>query len=114
MGLVMTTVHYSKKVSGYNQHQFIYVCIDFIVSRVNWLRARARHQRWEEEIEIVKHEMIWTQLWFEHQQQVWERRRRDAAKSMSPGHEVYAAKQVWVWTQFWEDARKSFADVHNE
>jgi hypothetical protein len=80
--------------------------------RVNWLRAKARHQRWEEEIEIVKHEMIWTQLWFDHQRQVWDRREKDAILSMRKGHEVYAAKQVWVWSQFLDDAKKSFAVKH--
>jgi hypothetical protein len=83
--------------------------IYFTVSRVNWLRARARYQRWKEEIEILKHEMIWTELWFEHQREVWERREHDAMKSRQNGHQAYAAKQVWVWTQFLEDAKKSFA-----
>jgi hypothetical protein len=82
-----------------------------LVTRVNWLRAKARHQRWVEEIEIVKHEMSWTQLWFDHQRKVWEIRQRVAAASMQHGHEAYAAKQVWVWTQFLDDANKSFAPI---
>jgi hypothetical protein len=82
------------------------------VTRVNWLRARARHQRWKEEIEIVKHEMIWTQLWLNHQKQAWEKRQEDARLLLDhQGHQIYAAKQVWVWSQFGDDAKKAFADI---
>ena len=36
------------------------------VYRVNWLRAKARFDRWDEEDEIVRSEMRWTLLYFEH------------------------------------------------
>jgi hypothetical protein len=85
--------------------------IYFTVTRINWLRARARHQRWKEEIQIVKHEMIWTQLWFGHQVEMWEKRRSHALFSMSKGHDTYAAKQIWVWNQFLDDAKKSFSYI---
>jgi hypothetical protein len=75
------------------------------------LRAKARHQRWKEEITILENEMIWTQLWFQHQIQVWQERQNMAAGSLTDGHKVYAAKQVWVWKTFLEDARKSFQSV---
>jgi hypothetical protein len=75
------------------------------------LRAKARHQRWKEEITIVENEMIWTQLWFQHQIEVWENRQKLAVESLSDGHKVYAAKQVWVWRTFLEDARLSFQSV---
>jgi hypothetical protein len=81
------------------------------VQRVNWLRAKARNQRWEEEITIVTNEMCWTQLWFQNQVDVWEERRRVALLHSSQGHQVYAAKQVWVWIQFLEDAKKAFIDL---
>ena len=78
---------------------------------MNWLRAKARNQRWKEEIIILQNEMIWTQLWFQHQVQVWEERKRFAAESLSDGHKVYAAKQIWVWKTFLDDARHSFWSV---
>jgi hypothetical protein len=79
------------------------------VQRVNWLRAKARHQRWKEEIQILQNEMTWTQLWFQNQMVVWEERKQVATASLSDGHRVYAAKQVWVWKSFLDDAsiRKS-------
>jgi hypothetical protein len=55
--------------------------------------------------------MIWTKLWFHHQVQVWEERRCAASLSMSQGHQVYAAKQVWVWRRFLDDATTSFIDL---
>ena len=82
-----------------------------LVRRVNWLRARARHQRWKEEITILENEMTWTELWFQHQIEVWDERKQVASVSLSDGHKVYAAKQVWVWKSFLDDAKKSFMDV---
>jgi hypothetical protein len=75
------------------------------------LRAKARHQRWKEEITILENEMIWTQLWFQHQMQGWQDRHQVAADSLSEGHKVYAAKQVWVWKTFLDDAEMSFKSV---
>jgi hypothetical protein len=81
------------------------------VTRVNWLRAKARHKRWEEEVVILKHEMIWTQRWFEHQKQTWERRMVDAKMALRMGHHAYAAKQVRIWSRFGENARKELESV---
>jgi len=76
------------------------------VNRVNWLRAKARSKRWEEEVLILRHEMVWTQLWFEHHKKKWEKRMEVADKASRAGHHAYAAKQARVWSQFWGDARK--------
>jgi hypothetical protein len=75
------------------------------------MRAKARHQRWKEEITILENEMIWTMLWFQHQIQLWEERKTLAAEFLSDGHKVYAAKQIWDWKTFWDDARCSFQSV---
>jgi hypothetical protein len=78
------------------------------VTRVNWLRAKAHYKQWEEEVLILKHEMIWTQKWFEHQKQKWEGRMGDAKMSSRMGHHAYAAKQVRIWSRFGEHARTEF------
>jgi hypothetical protein len=70
-----------------------------------WLRAKARHERWKEEVMIVENEMTWIKLWFEHQIQVWEDRKK---RSTSSGHRVFAAKQVGMWRTFLSDACESF------
>jgi hypothetical protein len=81
------------------------------VTRVNWLRAKARNKRWEEEVLILKHEMIWTQMWFEHHKQKWEKRMVVAKMALRMGHHAYAAKQVRIWSRFWEHARTEFENV---
>jgi hypothetical protein len=80
----------------------------FAVERVMWLRAKARHERWKEEVMIVENEMTGIKLWFEHQIQVWEDRKQ---RSTSSGHRVFAAKQVWVWMTFLSDASKFFTEA---
>jgi hypothetical protein len=77
-----------------------------LVTRVNWLRAKARSKRWEEEVVILKHEMIWTQLWFAHQKRRWEERMETAKLTSKLGHHAYAAKQAGVWSKFWEHAKE--------
>jgi hypothetical protein len=78
------------------------------VTRVNWLRAKARSKRWEEEVLILKHEIIWTKLWFEHQKSKWEERLRMAMLASKLGHQAYAAKQARMWSQFVEDVEMEF------
>ena len=82
-----------------------------LVTRVNWLRAKARCKRWEEEVLILKHEMIWTQLWFGNQKKKWEERMKAAKMASKPGHHAYAAKQASIWSQFQEHARMEFEGI---
>ncbi|KAI5990069.1 hypothetical protein EDC04DRAFT_2588096, partial [Pisolithus marmoratus] len=59
--------------------------------RINWLKARARRDRWKEEVSLVMHEMLWTGLWFEYHKKMWEQR---ALQLTEPGEEAYANKQM--------------------
>ena len=79
-----------------------------LVYRVNWLRAKARYDRWKEELEIVKHEMKWTILWFEHQLKEWMDRLNGSIKEDKPGHIAYAEKQVAMWKTFIKEGERSF------
>lgn len=76
-----------------------------LVYRVNWLKAKARWRRWEEELSLVQHEMGWTVAWFKHQQGEWYRRWNEATK---PGHQAYAYRQMMIWKTFAEDAEDKF------
>jgi len=69
------------------------------------LKAKARCERWEEELFLVRHEMGWTVTWFKHQQEQWYHRWSQAIK---PGHQAYAYRQVQVWKRFAEDAEEKF------
>jgi hypothetical protein len=75
------------------------------VFRVSWLKAKARYDRWNEELRLVEAEMFWTTLWFKHQEREWERRFRQAVE---PGHQSYAAKQQDLWERFKMKAEESF------
>ncbi|KAI6166492.1 hypothetical protein EDD17DRAFT_1752630 [Pisolithus thermaeus] len=73
--------------------------------RINWLKARARRDRWKEEVSLVRHEMLWTCLWFEYHKDMWEKR---ALESTEPRREAYAKKQMGLWNDF---AKKSKEDA---
>jgi hypothetical protein len=79
-----------------------------LVYRVNWLRAKARSDRWSEELKIVKHEMKWTVLWFEHQIKEWQDRLDESLKKNKPGHVAYAEKQAAMWKDFKSEADRGF------
>ncbi|KAI6094077.1 hypothetical protein EV401DRAFT_1896503 [Pisolithus croceorrhizus] len=79
--------------------------------RINWLKARARRDRWKEEVTLVRHEMLWTCLWFEYHKDMWEKR---ALESTKPGKEAYAKKQMGLWNDFAKKARLMFQGMYKE
>jgi hypothetical protein len=79
-----------------------------LVERVNWLRTKARYQRWDEEVELVKSEMTWTLLWFGFQRNKWDERLGRALMAQSPGHQCYAQKQISLWKKFIAYAQEEF------
>jgi hypothetical protein len=85
------------------------VMID-LVTRVNWLRAKARTERWQEEVLILQHEMVWTERWFEHQMNEWGKRMHPNDESKL-GHQAYAAKQASIWKHFRDHAQREFSTV---
>ncbi|KAI6167642.1 hypothetical protein EDD17DRAFT_1750999 [Pisolithus thermaeus] len=73
--------------------------------RINWLKARARRDRWKEEVSLLRCEMLWTFLWFEYHKGMWEKR---APESTEPGKEACAKKQMGLWNDFAKKARLMF------
>ncbi|KAI6120115.1 hypothetical protein EDD16DRAFT_1519066 [Pisolithus croceorrhizus] len=69
--------------------------------------SRARRDRWKEEVSLVRHEMLWTCLWFEYHKDMWEKR---ALQSTEPGKEAYAKKQMGLWNDFAKKARLMFQE----
>lgn len=82
-----------------------------LVYRVNWLRAKARQDRWMEEVEIVKNEMRWTILWFEHQSKEWNDRLKESKKKEQWGHIAYAEKQITMWEKFIKEGERGFRKI---
>ena len=59
------------------------------VYRINWLRARAKKMRWEEEVALIRKEMDWTVAFFLNSAETWKR----LATSSSGGPRCYADKK---------------------
>jgi hypothetical protein len=83
---------------------------EFIVYRVNWLRSKARYERWIEEKKIVSTEMGCTIRDYERRRKKWEGRAEVCAIGGDEmrGHLCYALQQADMWGRFEDDARKKF------
>jgi hypothetical protein len=79
-----------------------------LVYRVNWLRAKARVDRWLEEQILVKHEMNWTIRWFQNQADTWGERSKIEDADLPQGHKAYAIKQLKLWNAFRRKASERF------
>ena len=79
-----------------------------LVYRVNWLRAKARQDRWNEELQIVRHEMKWTTLWFKNQLKEWKDLLKRSVEENKAGHIAYAEKQVAMWKMFMREGERGF------
>lgn len=88
---------------------FAFINLHFAVYRVNWLRAKARVDRWLEEQTLVKHEMYWTILWFRNQGKMWRDRSNSQDENLPPGHRSYAIKQENLWNRFEMKAVERFS-----
>ena len=73
-----------------------------LVYRVNWLRAKARKERWEEEVELVTSEMGWTVNCFEYHMRIWKER---AEVAKGAGQMAYAWKRKSTWEKWAELAK---------
>lgn len=79
--------------------------LNHAVYRVNWLRAKARYDRWIEEDCIVNHEMDWTVDWLKTKKTEWE----DRMNASSAAHlKAYAARQVKQWDALAHRASRQF------
>jgi len=82
------------------QHQFQ------LVERVSWLRAKARQDRWEEEVTLVQDQMGNTVRFFEFRQQEW--LARASGLPITQGHRCYAYEQADLWGALAQRAKRTF------
>ena len=80
--------------------------IKMVVYRVNWLRSKARYDRWKEEVRILKSEMQWTILFFDHQRKEWEE--LASGSERSDGEKAYGLRQAAMWDNFAKEGRRVF------
>ncbi|EFI26753.1 hypothetical protein CC1G_15677 [Coprinopsis cinerea okayama7 len=74
--------------------------------RVNWIRAKARLDRWKEENTLIRCEMGWMLNFFDRKEKIclgW----ADMSGNR-PGHRAYAYRQAEMWRLLACEARRSF------
>jgi hypothetical protein len=76
------------------------------VERVQWLREKAKTQRWEEEIEILEEEFRRTIRSFERMAEVWALLAK--APNLALGASAYALKQAHMYGEMAENCREKF------
>ena len=84
-------------------------CLLALVLRVNWLRAKARRDRWAEEKILLRAEIQWTRNFFNHMRTKWYAR----ATSGEPQLASYAYRQTDTWRRFTELADTALAKFGN-
>ena len=76
----------------------------YLVYRVNYLRAKARYDRWLEESKLIPWEMRRTMLFFSGRAAEWD----GLSKDTTPGKECYARRQSAMWRGFQTQALTDF------
>lgn len=76
------------------------------VQRVNWLRQRAKTDRWDEQYELVQEEMKQTVRSFEWKVRMWQTL---SVGTVTNGQRAYARRQAHVWQSLADEARREFA-----
>ncbi|KAF9552135.1 hypothetical protein CPC08DRAFT_647290, partial [Agrocybe pediades] len=67
------------------------------VYRIHWLRARAEKNCWQEEQELICHEMKWTTRFFMHMAKLWAKRRNNVLEKA--GYRSFAERQITLWNE---------------
>ena len=76
------------------------------------MRARSRRDRWQEEVLITSHEMVWIVLWFQTRSELWKQRAQseDMPAELAP----YAYRQASIWEKLKHLAAVRFHTVHKD
>ncbi|KAG2092290.1 uncharacterized protein F5147DRAFT_779684 [Suillus discolor] len=78
------------------------------VYRVHWLRTKALHDWWSEELLLVEHEMGWTVQFFLRKACSWLSCITHNGDPLPEGHKCYAIWQAHMYHELAEHARASF------
>src|SRR5882724_5080199 len=81
------------------------------VYRVNWLRAKAQMDRWQEEVTLIQNEIRWMHLWLVYHRNIWEGRATKCEQEGLKGHACYPWKQVWMWERMANEAMDVYSRV---
>jgi hypothetical protein len=82
-----------------------------IVYRVHWLRARARMERWKEEVILSEHEMEWTTRYFLNTSRKWVAWAKMSEAEGKLGHASYASRQSAMWMRLADQGHRVFRET---
>jgi hypothetical protein len=82
------------------------------VYRIHWLQAKARHDRWQEELSLTEHEMVWISRFFRFKANEWKDRAMAAGNEGKAGHAAYGLRQSIQWGKMEDVAWKVFKVVN--
>lgn len=71
------------------------------------MRARSRLDRWQEELTITRHEMVWVLRWLETKRAEWASRAGASVGQGEAGLASYACRQAACW----QELRDATGDV---
>jgi hypothetical protein len=80
------------------------------VYRVNWLKARAKKNRWAEELVLTRNEMEWATRFFYFKSRQWAGWIENV-DGPSTGQRAYADKQMAMWQNMGEEAYRQFSQA---
>jgi len=69
------------------------------VYRVHWLRAKAKQDRWSEEMELITAEQGWTHTFFRNRADCWEEKTSEASLASDGSLACYAARQYDMYNK---------------
>lgn len=72
---------------------------NYSVHRINWFRAMAAHDRWFEELQLIKSEFQWTISFFQGRSDGWGRLALSSEQSIAGGPACYAARQAATYAR---------------
>jgi hypothetical protein len=78
-----------------------------LVEQVNYLRAKARVDRWNEDRIMIQDQMGNTIRYFQRMEAQW-LQRAERTEQQSEGHRCYAYQQADIWSSLAQRAVKSF------
>ncbi|KIK82080.1 hypothetical protein PAXRUDRAFT_154590, partial [Paxillus rubicundulus Ve08.2h10] len=79
---------------------------------INWLCAKAVQDKWIEEVELIKSEVLWTINFFNLKFRQWEKMGTQSQEWGAVGHTVYAAHQAVIYTNLRDQCATVMGDVN--
>ena len=75
------------------------------VYHINWLQAKAAHDRWSEEVELLTCEFQWTVRFFQTKSDTWKGLHNASMENGELGHACYSACQAKIYIRLQDECQ---------